>query len=248
MDKNARFLKRSHIAIIALLTIHIDMSKPINPNHSHSGNPRLTKIEMISAAIRGRRNLENSPCPVSLFHRINIPTPMRIASGAVRLKNTRLKYGGPIEIFPPIASIAIGYRVPSNIAAAATVKKILFNNNAISRESKCVCAALFNIGARHEKSINEPPMTRPRKARMNTPRSGSLANACTEVRTPDLTRKVPSRLNEKAKIASRAVQALKVPRFSVIANECISAVPTSQGMNEAFSTGSQNHQPPQPNS
>ena len=28
--------------------------------------------------------------------------------------------------------------------------------------------------------------------------------------------------------------------------ECSSAVPTSQGMKEAFSTGSQNHQPPQP--
>jgi hypothetical protein len=41
---------------------------------------------------------------------------------------------------------------------------------------------------------------------------------------------------------------LKLPRFSVTASECISAVPTSQGMNEAFSTGSQNHQPPQPSS
>jgi hypothetical protein len=39
-----------------------------------------------------------------------------------------------------------------------------------------------------------------------------------------------------------------VPRFSVTASEWISAVPTSQGMNDAFSTGSQNHQPPQPSS
>ena len=72
---------------------------------------------------------------------------------------------------------------------------------------------------------------------MNTPRSGSEANACTEVRTPERTRKVPSRLREKAKIASSTVQALNAPRFSVTASECISAVPTSQGMNDAFSTG-----------
>ena len=36
--------------------------------------------------------------------------------------------------------------------------------------------------------------------------------------------------------------------FSVTASEWISAVPASQGMKLAFSTGSQNHQPPQPSS
>ena len=49
-------------------------------------------------------------------------------------------------------------------------------------------------------------------------------------------------------MASSTVQFLKLPRFSVTASEWISAVPTSQGMKEAFSTGSQNHQPPQPSS
>jgi hypothetical protein len=83
---------------------------------------------------------------------------------------------------------------------------------------------------------------------MNIPRCGSTAKAWTEVRTPERTRKVPSRLSEKAKIASSTVQLLNTPRFSVAASEWISAVPISQGMNEAFSTGSQNHQPPQPSS
>ena len=36
--------------------------------------------------------------------------------------------------------------------------------------------------------------------------------------------------------------------FSVTASEWMSAVPASQGMKDAFSTGSQNHQPPQPSS
>ena len=37
-------------------------------------------------------------------------------------------------------------------------------------------------------------------------------------------------------------------RFSTTIAECSSAVAASQGMKEAFSTGSQNHQPPQPSS
>ena len=83
---------------------------------------------------------------------------------------------------------------------------------------------------------------------MKTPRAGSVANACTELKTPERTINVPSKDSENARIASSAVHILNPPRFSVTASEWISAVPTSQGMNDAFSTGSQNHQPPQPSS
>ena len=83
---------------------------------------------------------------------------------------------------------------------------------------------------------------------MKTPRRGSVAKACTEVSTPERTRKVPSSESEKARIASSTVQLRNAPRFSVTASEWMRAVPTSQGMKEAFSTGSQNHQPPQPSS
>ena len=80
------------------------------------------------------------------------------------------------------------------------------------------------------------------------PRVGSVAKACTDDSTPERTRKVPIRLSENARMASSTVHILKPPRFSVTASEWISAVPASQGMKEAFSTGSQNHQPPQPSS
>ena len=83
---------------------------------------------------------------------------------------------------------------------------------------------------------------------MKIPRLGSVAKACTEVSTPERTRKVPSRLKAKARIASSTVHALNAPRFSVTASEWMSAVPTSHGMKDAFSTGSQNHQPPHPSS
>ncbi len=61
------------------------------------------------------------------------------------------------------------------------------------------------------KSVNSP--------RMKMPRRGSTANACTEVSTPERTRKVPRSERPKAMIASSTVQLLKLPRFSVTASE-----------------------------
>ena len=84
--------------------------------------------------------------------------------------------------------------------------------------------------------------------RMNSPRSGSLAKACTEESSPERTMKVPISDSEKVRMASRMVQALSASRFSTTIAECRSAVPISHGMKETFSTGSQNHQPPQPSS
>ena len=85
-----------------------------------------------------------------------------------------------------------------------------------------------------------------RMIRMKTPRVGSLAKECTEVSTPERTRKVPISDNEKARIASRIVQIFSAFRFSMTTAECSSAVPASHGISDAFSTGSQNQNPPQP--
>ncbi len=84
---------------------------------------------------------------------------------------------------------------------------------------QCVQQQRMTTGARMANSVSEPPTTISRKIRMNTPRSGSVANACTDVSTPERTRKVPSRLSENAAIASNTVQLLNTPRFSVTANE-----------------------------
>ena len=81
---------------------------------------------------------------------------------------------------------------------------------------------------------------------MKMPRVGSVAKACTLVSTPERTRKVPIKEREKARIASRMVQLFKVSRFSTTMAECRRAVAASQGISEAFSTGSQNQYPPQP--
>ena len=138
--------------------------------------------------------------------------------------------------------------MPISTAAPATVSNTLLTSSSDSRENIWNEPPRPTFGARQANSSKEAPTTMARKISTKMPRFGSVAKACTDVSTPERTRKVPSSDSEKAMIASITVQFLKQPRFSVTASEWISAVPTSQGMNEAFSTGSQNHQPPQPSS
>ena len=72
-----------------------------------------------------------------------------------------------------------------------------------------------------------------------------FSSSCATYGTPD---RVPISESEKVRIARRMVQTFKASRFSTTIAECSRAVPKSQGMKETFSTGSQNHQPPQPSS
>ena len=51
-----------------------------------------------------------------------------------------------------------------------------------------------------------------------------------------------------SRIDNKIVQFININFFSSILTQCSKAVATNHGINEAFSTGSQNHQPPQPNS
>src|SRR5690606_36072743 len=153
------------------------------------------------------------------------------------------------EILPRLsASMNKGYMVPSSTAAVTTGSSTLLPSREDSREISEKLPPPVSLGARQANSVSEMPITSTSSARMNSPRAGSVAKACTEVITPERTRKVPSSDSENAPMASSIVQLRKAPRFSVTASEWISAVPSSHGMKEAFSTGSQNHQPPQPSS
>ena len=109
--------------------------------------------------------------------------------------------------------------VPSNTDIAATANNTLLANRKLSRETTPNLPPRPTVGARQANSANEPPITITRNAKINTPRLGSVAKACTEVSTPERTKNVPSKLKEKAQIASNTVQALKLPRFSVTASE-----------------------------
>ena len=138
--------------------------------------------------------------------------------------------------------------MPKNTVAQAVVSRRLLSTSAPSRETGAKRPPGFSIGARQANSANEPKMNSARMTRMNTPRCGSLAKACTEVSTPERTRKAPSIEKVKAARLRNTVQPASAPRFSVTMAECSRAAPISQGMKLAFSTGSQNHQPPQPSS
>src|SRR3981189_2942652 len=73
-------------------------------------------------------------------------------------------------------------------------------------------------------------MNSTRIAKMKTPRVGSVAKACTEVSTPERTRKVPISDSENARIASRIVHTLSALRFSITRAECRSAVAGRRGL------------------
>src|SRR5580700_1166090 len=178
-----------------------------------------------------------------------MPMARNTMSGSTGTRNMTANTGGPTEILPmPSSSYASGESVPHSTSPATLTRITLFTSKKNSRENSWNPPGAYSFGARHAYRLSEPPMVITRNARIYSPRVGSLAKECTDTSTPERTRKVPTRLKENAKIASSRVQLLKIPRFSVTLKEWISAVPTSHGMNEAFSTGSQNHQPPQPNS
>ena len=138
--------------------------------------------------------------------------------------------------------------MPVRTATVTAARMILFTTRALSRLIGAKVVGSFNRGARQAKSAKADPAARPRILRSRMPRFGSMAKAWTEVSTPDRTRKAPSMEKLKAQRARKTVQAGSAPRFSVTIAECSKAVAASQGIRLAFSTGSQNHQPPQPSS
>jgi hypothetical protein len=196
--------------------------------------------------------------PLKYLNKLNLEVFFHLRIGATGINNPRskvrgtknkLKYGGPTEILPhPKTSAINGYNVPKRITAVMIMRiRLLTNmNNSLDRPENLDDDFL----AGHLKANNkrEPPITIIRKIRIKIPLVGSVAKACTDVSTPDRTKKVPSKLKEKAIIARSNVQLLNVPRFSVTERLWTKAVQTNHGMREAFSTGSQNHQPPQPSS
>ena len=211
--------------------------------HAHS-----TAIA-ISAAMPAAVSRCAAPSRSPRFHASSGPNGIATISGTNSGPKVRLKNGAPTEILSPVrTSSASGYSVPMKTVAQAVVRKRLLSTSAPSREIGANSPPCFSADARQAYSDRLPPMKRQRISRMNTPRVGSVANACTEVRTPERTRKVPSSDSEKVRIDSRMVQTFSALRFSITTAECSSAVPASQGISEAFSTGSQNHQPPQPSS
>ena len=183
------------------------------------------------------------------FH-ANMP-PKGIATAIAKAKGVKavLKNGGPTETVRSVnISITKGQIVPMNTTKVDTAKSRLFSTSPDSRLMVENTPLASIAPARSANSNSAPPMKKHKIIKIKTPRSGSLAKACTLVSTPERTMKVPISENPKARIARRIVQLFNASRFSTTMAECKSAAAISHGMSEAFSTGSQNQKPPQPNS
>src|SRR5579862_5401168 len=127
-----------------------------------------------------------------------------------------------------------------------TNSNMLFSCNAISRGAMWGFS-VTDDGMRVIYKISAALSNTPNNNNKNTPRAGSFAKVCAEINIPERTRNVPSKLSAKQMSARNAAHAMEVPRFSAMINTCINAVPVNQGKSDAFSTGSQNQNPPQPN-
>ena len=138
--------------------------------------------------------------------------------------------------------------MPSNMVNVAVTSNMLFIKKKLSFEKKLKEVLSFILGEFFKYNINADPVIIAKNNKIKAPLAGSLAKECTDVKIPDLTKKVPSKLNENAMIDSKIVQFLNMDFCSHVISECIKAVVINHGMKDAFSTGSQNHQPPQPSS
>ena len=98
------------------------------------------------------------------------------------------------------------------------------------------------------KTIKEKPVITKKIINIKIPRDESDAKECTLVKIPDLTKNVPKTLKEKHSIDRKTIHLSIACSPLIIIRECTNAKPTIQGINEIFSTGSQNHQPPHPSS
>ncbi len=106
----------------------------------------------------------------------------------------------------------------------------------------------YGSRARQPYRASDARLNAAKRINSGTARTLSSAKAWTESRMPERTISVPSNERISVSIASSNDQWRKLPRWRLTYRLCSNALAASHGNNEAFSTGSQNHQPPQPSS
>ena len=105
--------------------------------------------------------------------------------------------------------------MPTSTATADVARNRLLTTNAPSRETGANKPPCFKLGARHAKSERPPPIKSVKIPKIKTPRAGSLAKECTDVITPERTRKVPNSESENVKMDRRIVHTFNASRFSI---------------------------------
>src|SRR5262245_6660722 len=119
------------------------------------------------------------------------------------------------------------------------MNRMLLNRNALSRErSDSMVFSVRRRGSRSTSRARHSTTTDTQKPANHGPRE-DLVKECTEETTPLRVMKVPKMDRQKVIRMSRTFQTFIIPFFSWIITEWMKAVMVSQGIREAFSTGSQ---------
>ena len=137
------------------------------------------------------------------------------------------------------ASEISGKKVPQKITTQSPTSSRLLTRKIASRESsESIRRSERRSSSRETISAVEPISTTAIRTSSGAP-TVEAPKAWIDCRTPERTRKVPSRASEKVPTISDTFQTLSMPRFSCTMIECRKAVPASHGISAAFSTGSQ---------
>src|ERR1700761_3099380 len=132
----------------------------------------------------------------------------------------------------------MGKTVPHKMVKQAASSTRLLNRKLDSRETSdsSLCSDLR--WSRCLRKVNRQIASTIARKAVNQVPIEDCAKACTELTRPERVRSVPRMESMKVEKISHTFQFFIMPRFSCIITECRKAVPVSQGISEAFSTGS----------
>ncbi len=144
-----------------------------------------------------------------------------------------------VTLLPWTYSLRTGKSVPQSTVKQEASRMRLLKRKLDSRETRD--SSLFSDlrwSFCLKKVKRQTQKTRSKKAVNQSPME-LCAKAWTELTRPERVRRVPRTESRKVAKMSQTFQTFIMPRFSCIMTECRKAVPASQGMRLAFSTGSQ---------
>ena len=193
-----------------------------------------------SATAIGKRTSRNTAAGVTRRQASTGPIPVSSTSTRASGIVSRSNQGGPtLDSVPVSASEISGKKVPHMITRQSPSRtRLLSRKNASRESSESIRASERRSGNRATIRPAETATTQPMNTSIWTP-IVDAPNAWIESRMPLLTRNVPSSASANVAQISDTFQTFSIPRFSCTMIECRNAVPTSHGISEAFSTGSQ---------
>src|SRR5215472_6585016 len=137
-----------------------------------------------------------------------------------------------------MSSEIFGNQVPQRTMKQSSTKSRLLKRKLDSREiSDSSLCSVFKCLLFFIKKKRKTARLMPRNHANQFPIE-DCAKAWTELMMPLRVRNVPRIASQKQAKTNHMFQIFSMPRFSCIMTECRKAVPTSQGIREAFSTGS----------